>query len=73
MLHLHTFFRSNRGSYNQLVRLSSVTALTEDTGYFFGPLAAGLTAHFFGFPATFFGFGIFILFVMGVAILIKLR
>lgn len=52
-------------------RISSVTALIENTGYFFGPLAAGFAAHFFGFPVTFFGFGIFILFVMGVAIFTK--
>ncbi len=52
-------------------RITSVLALTEDTGYFFGPLVAGLVAHFFGFPAAFWSFGVFILIVMFIAMAIR--
>lgn len=54
-------------------RITSVVALTEDSGYFFGPLVAGLAAHYFGFPVTFYAFGVFILLIMMVAMFIKFQ
>lgn len=49
-------------------KISSVLAFTEDTGYFLGPLIAGPAAALWGFRVTFYGFGIFIIAVMVVAI-----
>lgn len=54
-------------------RITSVVSLTEDTGYFFGPLIAGPIAQYFGFPAAFYCFGILILLVALVAIIAKIK
>lgn len=54
-------------------RITSVVAIAEDSGYFFGPLIAGPIVYLFGFPAAFYSFGIFILAVTGVAFFVKFR
>lgn len=54
-------------------RVTSVVAMAEDTGYFFGPLVAGPIAHFFGFPAAFYTFGVVILFMAAIAFLVKIQ
>lgn len=54
-------------------RVTSVVAMAEDAGYFFGPLVAGSIAYYFGFPAAFYTFGILILLVAVLAIFVKLR
>lgn len=54
-------------------RVTSVVAMVEDTGYFFGPLVAGLIAHYFGFPAAFYTFGVIVLAAALVASFVKLR
>lgn len=54
-------------------RITSVVALTEDSGYFLGPLVAGFISYYFGFPAAFYGFGAFTLLITGVAIFTRFR
>jgi len=54
-------------------RISSVVNVVEDFGYLTAPLLAGVLAYFFGFSVTFALFGAFILLIMVIAFVVKIK
>lgn len=60
-------------SYRAKERISGVKTFAESTGYFAGPLVAGVASSFFGFSSTFIYLGMAILVLACITLFLPLR
>lgn len=60
-------------SYHTKEHISGVKVFAESSGYFAGPLTGGVFAAFFGYAATFFGIGFFLLGLAVAVAMVSLR